>query len=106
MIYLQITAKVFPQKMAELQGVLQEVVVYMCKETPEVTYDLIRNINGNAGYIHTLATYHSMADWEAARAKRATDAKWQTILTKLRELVDLGNAETNFYELIARSENK
>lgn len=105
MIYLQITVKVFPQKMTELQGVLEEVTAYMCKETPEVTYDVLRNYHGIRGYVHVLATYHSMADMEAARDKRATDAKWQTISAKLRQLVDLENAETTFYELIARSGN-
>jgi len=103
MIYLTITVDIFPNKTGEAQALFQRVADYMRENTQELTYHIVRNISGPVRRIHVFATYASIADWDAARAKRAADPKWRALAAEVVQVVDLHNAEVNFYDVLAQS---
>ncbi len=77
MIYVIISANLFPWKAQEASGVFQRVADYMRENTPELSYQALRNRSGSEQRVHGLMTYHSIAEWDVARAKRATAPRWR-----------------------------
>lgn len=103
MIYMTISVDIYPGKQKEAEACFQKIATYMRENTAEVSYQIVRNISGPTRKVHVFASYESIADWDASRAKRSADPNWHAIAAEVVQVVDLHNAEVNFYDVLAQA---
>jgi hypothetical protein len=100
MVYLVRSARAQQGRAQAALPFIVGVANYLKEHYPEVSVEVLRNINGPIHQVHLVVRYESLAVLEATRDKLDNDDDYQELVGAFQSIFVLDSAVDNIYETV------